>query len=277
MMPTAKAAGQHPAGSSNHTAGAGLRVAALSQAHQPLSTLHSRKELPHTYQQAAGWADASLPEPEAAQPASKAIYQQPCGEDTRSSALDRSSQPAPSDPSADNALESASVSSIKPGSSIVPAQDAHLSMPSDLTVNRPQSPQEPLLELNHHQANTVVSLSHATQMETPQDSGHQTAQPVLTAEDILTPQSDPSIEDTVQGADGMKPHNALLQSELDRSASGALQTVTHTAFPVGEAQSGIIPASGTLRRAPQVAALRRHKPFSWHKRGRSWRRMTRKE
>lgn len=277
MAPTAKAAAQHPAGRSNHTAGAGLRTAASSQAHQPPSTPHSRKELPHNHQQAAGCADASLPEPEAAQLASKAIFQQPRGKDNRYSALARSSQPATSDPSADNAIESASVSSVALGSSLVPRQDADLSMQQHLTVNTPQSPQELLLELNHQQADNTVSLPHATQMETPQDSEHQTAQPVLHVGDQLSPQSDPSIEDTVQGPDGMKPHHALLRSEQENSASSVLQTATDTAFPVGEAQSGINPASVSLRRALEVAALRRRKPFSWRKHGRSWRRMASKE
>lgn len=274
MMPAVKAA-QPPASDLKHKAG--LKVAALSQAHEPLTTLHSREQLPHNHQQAAECAVASIPEPEVAQPASTAIFQQPHWEDNRSSPVDRSSQPASPDPSADNALKPASVRSVTPGSSIAPTQDADLSMQQDLTVNKPESPQEALRELNHQQADAVGSLSHATQKET-QDSGHQTAQPGRNVGDMTVPQSDSfSNARTVQGADGMKPHSSLIPNEPEVCASGAPQTGTGTGFPAGEAQAGSRPASATLSRLPDVAHLRRRKPFSWCKHGRSWRRMASKK
>ena len=277
MVPAVKAAVQRPASHSKHKAGAGMKVTALSQALQPLTTLHSREELPHNHQQAAECAFASISEPEVAQPASTAILQRPHWEDNRSSPVDRSSQPPSPVPSADDVLKPASVRSVTPGSSIAPTQDADLSMQKYLTVNKPNSPQEALLELNHQQADAVASLSHATPEET-QDSGHQPAQHSCNMGDMTVPPSDPfSNARTVQGADGMDSHNALMRNEPEVCASVALQTRTDTGFPAGEAQSGARPASATLSRPSEVADLRRRKLFGWCKQGRSWRRMASKK
>ena len=284
MMPAVKAAAQHPDKNVNHKAGTGLKVAASNQVHQPRTTLHSREQLPHNHQQAAACAFASIPEPDIAQPASTAILQQPHGADDGSSPFN-SSQLASPDPSADSALKQASVRSVTPGSTLAPTQDEDLSMQQDLTVNRLESPQEALPERNLQQADAVGTLSLATQKETLQDSGHQSAQPGCNLGDMSLLQSDSfSTAHTAQDADSVEPYDALIHNEREIFASDVLQLVPDTASPAREAPSGSRPASATFNRAPEVADLRRHKadlrrrkPFSWRKHGRSWRHITSKE
>ena len=277
MMPAAKTAAQHPARNTNHKAGTVLKVSVLSQAHQPSTTLHSGEHMPHNHQQAAECTLASVSEAEVA-PASTAIHQQPQWEDNRSSPFTRSLQLALPDLSADNTLKPASVKNVTPGSNLASTQDADVSMQPDLRVKRLESPQEALLGLDLQQADAVGSMSQAIHKETLQDNGHQTAQPSCNVADKTFPQSDPfGNAHTLQDADGVEPDNALMHSGRDISASGALQIVADTALPAGEAQSGSRTAIAALSRGPEVADLIRRKPFSWRKRGRSWRRMTSKE
>lgn len=206
-----------------------------------------------------------MPEMEAVQP-------QPCCKNIRPTALDRSSQPALTNPPAKTALKPASVSSDIPATSITPAEETDLLTQQDLIVNGSESRQEAVLSVSHQKADNVASLSHATDTEVPQASGHQTAQPICDGQGTTGCQSDPiSTAGTIKGVDGIEEY-ALAQNQQEVNASDLLQTVTDVAHPTGTVHSGITPANVTLSRAPAVAALRR--PFSWRKHGRSWRYMT---
>ena len=294
-MPTVRAAAPDPAGKSSLAAAPGLGLAASSKAHQPATVLQSCSEVRYSHQEATECADANVAEPQVARTAPESILQQPHQVDDGPSALDRASQLASSGLSVDKELKLTSVLSTVPSSNVPPAQDANLSMQQDLTVNRAANSQKALHKLSDQHAETVGDLSHASQMEKHQASGYQTAQPIH-MRDLAGQQLHNTDTDSVQVADASKPQTATIPEEQEFFAIGALQSGADIAFSAGEVQSDSSPASAGASAMPsrvlpsrvlpsrvlpsrvlQVSALRKRRPFSWRKHGRSWRYMRSKQ
>lgn len=267
FMPVVKAAARQPVDNCKLAAAPSLGGPALTEAHSPSEDPQSN-QVPEEPQQAAGCADASTTEHHQLQAASEAIQQPDQIHST--SAHCRPCHLALPDFSADTAPDPACVA---PSSNIASIQTTVVSVQHalHLTVGELNRHCEAPREVNGQHAQTPGSLLPGL-MEMHQATRDQTEEPKLSVGQT-TAQTLQAFGNAhtgnVQAGHVTRQRATIIHDEQETQAAAGT-SLLDDALPAGEAHAVESSGGARLGRAPEVGAMRKRRPFSWRKHGRSW-------